>query len=449
MEQIKTVMGEVVDSTSPTISEQEAIENASFGKYTYDPMSRMQQNMVNLPGWQGYSTSMNPNGFYQQQPMGYIGQSMMMGNGNNYGIGMNPYIANMYVNQYGANPYMYNNPIYYQQQQPQQPQSLQIAPLNYRGEFLPPLDYEEKLAKLSDEYWLKEQEEAVKNSKNYNSFGYGYNYYGNYMYGGFYNPLRNEANSIVLSMQQEARENRIQFNVNLGKLAMNLAYGKGNYDEEQLETIYRGKTIDNPFGVSVSYLNKQNRFANLVPFDNSNLYQAFHNQISAQHNAIINPNSNLKEAFDHAGELWAMYELEEEQHRRRNLTNAYDSNGYKYFIRKTIAERANPNQGRFSGASSPIINNTIPAPGTGLNALNIFSKNPRLQDSSHVVSTPSIDSKGNIDVTLSIPCNFGNQSGTNYVVNQNEAAYDKKREEFNRFIDSIPRSIYTLSPGGG
>lgn len=445
MEQIKTYMGEVVNSTSPTISEQEAIENASFGKYTYDPMSRMQQTMVSLPGWQGYSTSMNPNGFYQQ-PMGYIGQSMMGGNGN-YGLGMNPYIANMYSNQYGANPYN-PNPIYYQQQQPQCPQNLQIPPLNYRGEFLPPLDYEEKLNKLSNEYWIKEQEEAVKNQRNYNTFGYGYNYYGNYMYGGFYNPLRNEANNIVLSMQQEARENRINFNVNLGLLAMNLAYGKGNYDEEQIESIYRGKIIDNPYGVSVNQLYEQNRFNNLVPFDNSNYYQAFHSQISAQHNSIIKPDSNLKEMFDHTGELWATYELEEEQHRRRNLLHTYDSNGYKYFIRKAIAERMNSDQNRFNGVASPMINNTIPAPGT-CNTLNIFTKNPRLQQDSHVVSTPSIDSKGNLDVTLSIPCNFGSQQGSNYIVNQNEATYDKKREEFNRFIDSIPRSIYTLTPGGG
>ena len=440
MEQIKTVMGEVVQTASPTItSEQEAANNASFGRYTYDPMSRMQQSMVSLPGWQGYSTNPNPSGFYQQpMPMGYIGQSMMMNQPgySGYGIGMNPYMYN---------PGMYGYPMYQQPIQQQQPQVMQIPPLNYRGDFLPPKDYEERLTKLANEYWIKEQEQAVKNHSNYNS-AFGYNYYGGW-FNNFYSPLRMEANNIVQSMQQEARENRINFNINLGKLAFNLTYGKGNYDESQLEDIYRGKVIDNPMGVSMQQLYEQNRFANLVPFDNSAYYQAFHNQVSAQHNAIIKPDSNLKEAFENAGELWAMYEMEDEMHRRRNLTGAYDSDGYKYFVRKCIAERNNVQDSRFMGnnvASGSLMGNSIPAPGS----MNVYTSNPR-NGGSHVTTIPSIDNEGNMNLTLSIPCNFGSQKGSVYTIsNQNEAAYDKKREEFSRFIDSIPKSIYQLNGGG-
>ena len=199
-------------------------------------------------------------------------------------------------------------------------------------------------------------------------------------------------------------------------------------------------------GVSVNQLYEQNRFTNCVSFDNSSYYQAFHNQVSAQHNAIIRPDSNMKEAFDHAGELWAMYELEEEQHRRRNLTGTYDSNGYKYFIRKTIAEKnGNKEENRFGSALGG--NNSIPAPPSS-NGLGIYTGNPRT-GGSHVTTIPSIDDKGNMNLTLSIPCNFGSQKGTNYIVNANEAAYDKKREEFNRFVDSIPGSIYGKLAGGG
>ena len=435
MEQMKTILGEAVQPASPSISEQEAIDNAAFGKYTYDPMSRMQQTMVSLPGWQGYSTSPNPNGFYgqPQQPMGYIGQAMY---GNNYGLGMNPYMNQFY----GQNPYI--NPSFQQQpQQPQQPQYIQIAPLNYRGEYLPPIDYEKKLDTLTTEYWVKEQEQAVEQQSRYSNYGFGY--YGNMMYN-FYNPLRMEANNIVNQLQQEARENRIQFNLNLGRLAFNLAYGKGNYDESVLEETYRGKTIENPMGVSVSQLYEQNRFANCVPFDNSSYYQAFHAQVTAQHNAIIPADSSLKDAFDRAGELWAMYEMEDEMHRRRNLQGAYNSDGYKYFIRKCIAERNNESNNRFSG-SAPTggynFGSPIPAPGT----MNVYTSNPR-NGGKHVATIPSIDNDGNLNVTLSIPCNFGSMKGNTYTVtNANEAAYDKKREEFNRFVDSIPKSIY----GGG
>ncbi len=440
MENIKTILGDVVGSTSPSISEQEAAENASFGKYNYDPSSRMmQQGVVSLPGWQGYSTSPNPQAFYgQTQPLGYIGQSMMYGNNPYYGgIGMNPYM----------NPYFAQQPMY---QQPQQPPQIQIPPLNYRGQYLPPLDYEEKLAKLANDAWLKEQEQAVNNRAAYNNFGY--NYYGSMMYGAYYNnPVRMEANSIIQNMQREAEENRIQFNINLGKLAYNLAYGKGKYNEEQLEQIYRGRTIENPMGVTPQDLYAEHRFDNCVPFDNSAYYQAFHNQVSAQHNAIIRPDSNMKEAFDHAGELWAMYELEDEAHRRRNFSSSYNLDGYKYFIQKSIAERNarfnNADDKRFGNQASyynGFGGNAVPAPGT----MNIYAGNPR-KGGSFVDAIPSIDNDGNMNLTLSIPCNFGSKQGSTYTVsNANEAAYDKKREEFNRFVDTIPKSIYNLTPGG-
>ena len=418
MEQIKTYMGEVVDATSPSI--QEAIDNASFGKYSYDPMSRMQ---VSLPGWQGYSTSQNPQGFYQQQPMGYIGQAMT---GYNYGLGMNPY---MYQQQ--------------QQQVPQQPNYVQIPPLNYRGDYLPPMNFEETLDKLSAQFWMKEQEQAVQ--RNNNGYGFGYNYYGNMFYN-YSNPVVMEANNIVHKMQQQASENRINFNIQLGKLAYNLTYGKGNYDEAKLEELYRGKVIENPLGVQVDTLKEQARMASLVPFDNSAYYQAYQAQVTAQHNAIIPPDSNMVEAFNRSGELWATYMMEEEMHRRRNLASAYDSNGYKYFIRKCIAERNNVDGNRFNGqAIAPMLGgNGIPAPGT----MNVYTSNPR-NGGSHVTSIPSIDSQGNMNLTLSIPCNFGSMKGSTYTVNEKESAYDKKREEFNRFVDSIPKSIYQLESGGG
>lgn len=446
MEQIKTYTGEVVEATSPSISEQEAIDNAGFGRYKYDP--RMTSNTVSLPGWQGYSTSSNPNGFYPQQPMGYIGQAMY-GYQTNYGIGMNPYMNQ----QYGGRPvYQGYNPYYFQQSQPvvqqqfQQPQYINIPGVNYRGEFLPPLDYETKLSNLANEYWMKEQEQALENQSRYNS-SFGYGYYGNMMYGNFYNPVRQEANTLIYEMQQEARENRLNFNVNLAKLAFNLAYGKDNYDEERMEAIYKGRSIENPYS-SPEFSNQiyfQSRFQNAQAYDNSSYYQNFHAQVSAQHNSFIDPNSNMKEMFDKAGSLWAAYEMEDEMHRRRNLTGTYSSQGYKYFIQKSLAERKNNSSidNRFGTQVPYNVGSSIPAPG---NVMSIYPSNPR---KSHVEATPIIDDDGNIQVTLSVPQTFGSHAGQNYIVNANESSYDKKREEFNRFVDSIPKSIYTLSPGGG
>ena len=455
MENIKTYTGDVVNATSPQISEAEAIENAGFGRYKYDP--RMQQSTVTLPGWQGYSTSGNPNAFYQQPPMGYIGQAMNGYTGyqqpQNYGIGMNPYYINMMNNQYGAQPvYQGYNPYAYQQQQMyQQPQYIQIPPLNNRGEFLPPMDYQDKLSNLATEYWMKEQEQMAENQSRYNNYNFGYNYYGS-MFNNFYNPIRQEANNIVREMQEEARQNRLEFNYNLGQLAFNLTYGKGNYDEKALEEIYKGKTVENPYSAPEmsNQLYFQMRFQNAQVFDNSSYYQNFHAQVSAQHNSFIDPNANLKEMFDHAGSLWAAYELEDEAHRRRNLTGTYNSQGYKYFIQKSIAERKNGSSidNRFGSSTyqNPMnVGGSIPAPGT--NIMNIYPGNPRkMKDQqSHVVATPSLTKDGNIEVTLSLPQNWGSHAGETLVVNSNESAYDKKREQFNQFLDSIPGSIYGKS----
>ena len=282
------------------------------------------------------------------------------------------------------------------------------------------------------------------------------------MYNNYFNPVRSEVNEVVQNMMQEARDNRQKFNLNLAKAAYNLAYGEGNYDEEQLEELYMGRTIDNPFANCANQLMDQNRFANCVPFDNSNYYQALHSQVSNQHNAIIPPDSNIQDAFKRVGELQAIYDTEEEQHRRRNLSGAYNSDGYKYFIRKCIAERNNKTgDNRFSNSVNvpPQYNvGTIPMPPNNIGVqqqtsptIGIYTSNPRKGGKlvGTIGSSESIDSNGNINVSLSVPCNFGSQAGTNYMVNSNEAAYDKKREEFNRFLDSIPKSTYTLTPGGG
>lgn len=470
METTKVYMGEVVDPTSPEISEQEAIENASFGKYTYQP-GIMQNTGVSLPGWQGYST--NPNGqqgFYQQPNIfntyGYIGQMLQQQQyyANTYGgIGMNPYVNNMYQQQYMGNPafrFGYQAPV-------RQSQYIQVPPLSYGGEYLPPPDYEQTLSDLSSQFWVKEQEESVKHPNNY---AYNpYNYYGGlFGYGyGYNNPIRNEANNIITKMKAEARENRISFNLNLGKLAYNLAYGKGNYDEKALEELFRGRTIENPLANGIyEQANEQKRFENCVPFDNSSDYQAFHAAVTAQHNSIINPENGLQGLFENSGKLWYMYMMEEEMHRRRQLNGTYNSDVYKYIIKRSIAERNAREDQRFSSNNNSYQMNNLQAPPAYLGnagSMGIYTGNPRngLQQQkleylkeqgkqfSCIDANPTLDSNGDIVVNLSVPQNFGSNAGKVYTVNSNEQAYDKKREEFQRYLDTIPKSIYSLSPGGG
>lgn len=422
MEKIKIFCGEAVNDASPPNSEQEAVQAASFGAYNYDPTMRstVQPNPVFLNGWSGFSTSQNQNnGFTAMNPPIY-----------------NPY----YYNQpgLGAMPmYGYGNPAYqyFQQptmmQQPQQNLMVHIDGINFRGEYLPPMDYEEKIAELQKEYWIKEQEQYAKQSMqsaNYSNFGY--NYYGNPYYNNFYqmNSLRSEVSQIISDMQNEARENRKQLNLQLSRLAHNIC--DKEYDETILEEMYTGKDIENPCGMTYADLYTQNRFSNLVPFDNSQMYVNQQLAVSAQYSAIIRPDADMKECFENMGVLNAQYELEKEAHRRRDYSSMYDSSdsGYKYFVRKKAAERygqkVNPTNNNIQ-SNAP--NNNIIIARSMMNQFPTLSNSGALSD----------------DGTLTVTCNFGSKQGQVYSVNENEAKYDKNRENFNRFLDSIPKSIYT------
>ena len=435
-----------MDAGSPYTSELEAVNNAGFGKYNYDPATRLsmqQPNPVYLPGWQGYSTSSNPT-FNNTYGYNYYNPYM---NNLNVGLGANPYI----YNNMGGNPYIYNsnmgNPAFSMGYiQPQQPRSLtmHIPAYNPGGEYMPLVGFQDKIDDLQKEFWIKEQEQSAKsNFNNYNN--YGYNYYGNPYYSGNYygmNSLRNEANTIINQMQSEARENRRQFNIRMSKLAHNISTNGRGYNEDAIEELYTGKDIENPFGITAPDLIAQNRFANLVPFDNSQIYRNHSLAASAQYSAIIRPDANLKECFDNTGIIGAEYILEEEAHRRRDCSNMYDSSdsGYRYFVKKKAAER----YAAQNGIQQPSIHRSfnLNTPG-GNNDINLARSN--------LTQFPLLSSAATLsdDGTLNIECNFGSRKGQIYSVNQNEAKYDQDRERFNQFLDSIPKAIYPSSTSGG
>ena len=418
MERQKISMGEPVDPGSSFTSEEEAIKNASFGAYSYDPTSRLNQmNQVQLPGWQGVSTSMNPNGFYAMNPPTY-----------------NPYMPYGQPVGLGANPYMYNNP-YYQPNpafgymnsmmyQPPQQQNLiiHIPAVNMGGEFLPPIGFEEKIDKLKQEYWVKEQEESVRNKAQNQSSYYGMNYYGMPYYNNYYsyNSLRNEVDGICREMMDEARENRRQFNIRLSKMAY--SYLGKEYNEQEIIDMHTGRDIENPYGMTMPTLYNQNKLLNLVPFDNSAQYQNHSMAVSAEHAKFVDPNSNMLTCFDNIGLLGINYALEEEQHRRRDCSSLYDStdSGYRYFVKKKALERM---QNKDNGAGHITAFNN-PQVNFGRGMLNQFGT------LSNIASLTD-------DGTLNIACNFGSKAGQIYSVNQNEAKYEQDRARFNSFLNTI------------
>lgn len=430
--------GEVLPDTSPPnltneyTTYSEAVQNASFGKYDYDPGSRLMSQPVSIyPGGYGY----NPYNNFMNPPVG---------------IGSNPY-------QYGGYqgyPYYTSNPAlaYQQQMQYQQPQEIQyfVSPVNFSGsEYLPPMNFEEEIERLKMEYWAREQEQSAQdfvdrqNSGYYSPFGGYTNYYGVPYYNPYqYNSLNSEISQKITEMQNEARENRINLNMHLARLAHN--YIGDDYDDEQLQERYTGKQVTAPGGgfVTPAEIYTFNRFQNMVPFDNSQFYRDHDMAASRAYHSIISKDSNMQECFENMGVINAQYEMEEEQHRRRNGAVLYnsDDNSYKYFVRTKAAERYAQKKGTvINGNNNMAQNNALQQYQQGL--INQF---PTLSQSAKLCD----------DGTLNITCNFGSKAGQTYSVhNSQEAGYEENRSRFQSFIDSIPGSIYLNNPnpnaGGG
>ena len=423
--------GEVLPDTSPPnltndyTTYSEAVQNASFGKYDYDPGSRLMSQPVSIyPGGYGY----NP-GYNYMNP--------------NIGIGSNPY-------QYTGYPYynMSNPALSYQQTQYQQPQEIQyyISPVNFSGsEYLPSMNFEEEIEKLKMEYWTREQEQSAKdsvdrqNSGYYSPFGNYTNYYGVPYYNPYqYNSLNSEISQKINEMQDEAKQNRIDLNMQLARLAHN--YIGDDYSDDQLQERYTGKQVISPPGsvfATPAEIYTFNRFQNMVPFDNSQFYRDHDMAVSRAYHSVIPKDANMQECFENMGVVNAQYEMEEEQHRRRNGAVLYnsDDNSYKYFVRTKAAERYAQKKGTVINGN----NNALQQYQQGL--INEF---PTLSQSAKLCD----------DGTLNITCNFGSKAGQTYTVhNSQEAGYEKDRARFQSFIDSIPGSIYLNNPnpntGGG
>lgn len=416
--------GEPVDTGSPVLDESVAADMASFGAYSYDPAQRQQQMMMSTApyyssGQQGYGGGIGYNPYMQPGGYNYQGYYNPM-----YGGYRSPY--------YGG---YYQNP-YYQQQQ-YQPEYIEykIEPLKPAGEYMPPTGLDDRINELYLKYMGKEievqAEQAVERSRSgYGSGSYGYNYYGTpYFYNPYaYNQVNIELQNELNQIKEEARKNRFDLNFQLSRLAHNIA-GDGVTDESITER-YTGKTITekNPNRVgTIRAMYDQQRFENMLPFDNSQFYRDHFAKVSKEFHEIIPEDSNLDDFLKKSGTLKAEMMMEDEKHRRKNNAVLYNSgnNAYKIFVAEQAAKRYKDKKGYSDidrGTSEPKIPTSI---------FPTLSQSARLTD----------------DGTLNITCNFGSNAGKTYNVNENK--YEEKRQQFMGFLNSIPGSIYNDEPRGG
>lgn len=395
---------------------------------------------------------MNPGGYgYYQQPVAQ-------------GIGMTPYgnpqPSYGYYRGYIPNQqpyYGYNNPnqnVYggYQQQQyqqqPQQPTTIHINGVGMGGQYMPPTGFEERIDKIKQDFWYAQQEAetiAITDrqfggnnniyggyNNPYNTNYYGMSYFGNGSYQ--YNTINQYLNKEIDNLKNEARENRMQFQLLLSKTAHKFA--EDHVSDEEIKIRYTGKDVKIPEGLLPNIQQYQDdiRFANMVPFDNSEYYREHDRKVSEEFHAIVKEDGNLQETFASMGIVAANWEMEDEMHRRRNAGGLYNSsdNTYKYFVRKKVQERYAKEKGILLPDSNIDAYGNIKVP-TTKELLTQFV------NSTETLKGATIKDDG----TLVLPCLFGSHAGENYSVhNSQEAEYDSKREKFGKFLDTIPGNIY-------
>lgn len=409
MEKVDFFTGETaLEVVSPPVSQAEA--NASIGQTIYGggPPRNLFIGGVNYnqgPPYQGIGYNAGYNYGYYNQP-----------NYTQYGYGYNAYG--------GAGQ---GNPAFgFAGNQPNvvaQDVTVDIPAVNPSGSiYLLPSDYEDRIFDLEWQYWWEMQQSTAEQQMAQPQFGYGYpNYYGMgytqpFVYNNYNgNKYIEEAKEIL----EKAKQDRIEMNINLAKLAHN--YLGEEYNEEDLRELYTGKTVTIPNMTTVDVYD-MNRFHNLVPFDNSQMYRDRDAQISREFRKRIGAHDDMNTCFENLALVDYDYKMEEEMHRRnQDLKTSYDSNTFRTLIRQKVFDEKIKKQGLDPGQVQYMKDNLL---GSGL--FPTLSQHAKLAD----------------DGTLNITYSYG----PNQVNNLNESQYQKERERFNSFLNSIPSS---LNGGGG
>ena len=428
--------GEPVETGSPPNSaENEAAAMASFGKYDYDPGMRQQvyQPTTLMPGSYGYTyggIGMPPPGYnpYGNPQPSY--RQFMGGNGAPYYGQPNPAFSQQQ---------QYN----YYQQQYNPPKTYTIPGLRPFGEYMPTAGWEDQLSAMQMDYFNQRVDQEVKQEvdqlSNDSPYGYGggwgYNYYGAPYWNPYrYNSINQEFQRKIDQMKDEARENQMEFTMRIARLAHNFTHQY--ISEEALRERYTGKVVDIPaaYQAPVNYDEyvRQQRLNNLVPFDNSGIYRAHRAKVQREFREIIPEDSDLKETFSKMGIIESNWELEEEQHRRKDASNSYNSsdNSYKHYVRQKAKERYAAEKGVILPGSRDIVMNTTSPMSSYVESSPVLSQVANLADD------------GTLNVSISLPQNIGNGQGSTYTVhNSQEAEYDEKRARFGQFLGSIKGSI--------
>lgn len=252
------------------------------------------------------------------------------------------------VGGYGGTPqYPYNNQ-YYNPYSPfansifeQQPQQQIIQGFNPLGaESIKSSDYDQKRQEIEEFYQDAAQKDMEQRNGNYQNY---YNYYGNMNNGFIDATIASAYASAKQSLDSEAKDNRIEMNKQLSRIAH--SYNGDTITDEELSEIYEDKVMPTPTGYNMYDQSQAMAMSRLQPYDGRSAYQQtvkrLDAEVSAKYNGFVKQDADIYEFFDNAGMiLWDQWQ-QEGMRRRRNV-NRIEEGEFKNFLQSQL-QRRDPN----------------------------------------------------------------------------------------------------------
>lgn len=440
------------------ISEAEAVQNASFGQYA---AQMQQQNPTYGLGGNAYMQQYPQQNGYYQNP--YMTQPVMnMG----YGGQPNPVLQPGYNNQVnpgfqmGYSQQSYPQQMYQQyQSQYEQPQQMFIPPINFAGtEYLLPSNFEEIATEMIMKHVEAEAEwnaqQIANRSRNqmqgmFNPFRQ--NYYDQPMYG-YYNTFQSPVYKELEEIKEKAKQSRKDLNIQLSKLAHN--YLNDGVTDEQIEELYSGKYVDVQTTV---YRNAdqdafQARFTsqNIVYTDPAAPYREAFFKVKNKIESIMPPDTPYEEVGARMNILMSEWELEELDQKRRTYANSYTSsnNTYKNIVIRKYAEKKLDDLGiKFRDNIMPMQTFKQAQKSQAASREELTQKAKDLANMFNLGDfadcIEGVDENGMLEIGIKLPQNVGSNAGEEVSVNSEEFQYERQREKFHNFVNSVKNKTAT------
>lgn len=436
-------------SPPQNMSEQEIVNNANL-MYDVDPNTRyrqiQQQQMMYQQPYYGYQQQPL---YYGQQPMPIQGQQFMNPPSGFSGYAGNPAYAYIQNNQqYQQYGYGYQQQPYYgYYQQPYYRPQVEDQVYHVEGyrpggsKMILQDDAEEVCNELQMQMIQEMDQDYERRLDQYRriySSQAQTNYYGMPTYSvQYYNPaIENKYRQQIEQMRREAEQTRTDLNKHLSRLCHN--YLNDGVDDETIDAIYDGYTVIIP-GSHIEESMEYQRFANATPVeDPAYRYQAAAAAASLEYKKYVTDDMTMNEFFEALGPIRTDEMLEEERHRRRDLSSISMPTAT---YRELIMQKAQENAAKEN--QDPIFTLPQMSQSTALtlqnNALNsgqfpVLSQNAKLLDDG--------------TLTVTAPDWLGNR--TMVIPNQFEDEYEAHRRDFvNSIYGTENPYIGGMSNGSG